>query len=251
MRLGWAGVNGGGVLHGWRGDSRLQEGWEIARQNHATIRPVLTYDPDAAVAHLCKKDLTLARVIDTIGPFSLEPRAGIFRTLARAIFFQQLAGPAARAIMNRALEAMGVDDETAMTPQHVLSTEDKALRAAGLSRQKTTYLRNLADKFASGELGEDEFVSLDDDGVIARATLVKGIGRWTAEMLLIFSLGRPDVLPVDDLGVRRGFEQTYGLDDLPKPEEMRRIAEPWRPYRSAGTWYMWRCLGVALPEEGR
>ena len=212
---------------------------------------MLTYDTDAAVAHLRKTDLTLAHVIDTSGHFTLEPRDGIFRSLARAIFFQQLAGPAARAIMHRALEAMGVDDEKAMTPQHVLSTEDKALRAAGLSRQKMSYLRDLADKFASGELSEDEFASLDDEGVIARATLVKGIGRWTAEMLLIFSLGRPDVLPVDDLGVKRGFEQTYGLGDLPKPEEMLRIAEPWRPYRSAGTWYMWRCLGVALPEEGR
>ncbi len=236
---------GRGAFHG------SEEGWGIARKPHATIHPVLTYDTDAAVAHLRKADQTLAHVIDTIGPFTLEPRDGIFRSLARAIFFQQLAGPAARAIRHRALEAMGVGDEKAMTPQHVLSTEDKALRAAGLSRQKTTYLRNLADKFASGELSEDEFASLDDEGVIARATLVKGIGRWTAEMLLIFSLGRSDVLPVDDLGVRRGFQQTYGLDDLPKPEEMQRIAEPWRPYRSAGTWYMWRCLGVALPEEGR
>ncbi len=211
----------------------------------------LTYDPKEAVAHLSKADRTLAGVIKTVGPFTLEPRDGIYRSLARAIFFQQLAGPAARAIMNRALEAMGVDDETAMTPQHVLSTEDKALRAAGLSRQKTTYLRALADGFASGELNEDEFAALDDEEVIQRVTTVKGIGRWTAEMLLIFSLSRPNVLPVDDLGVRRGFEQTYGLDGLPSPDEMRRIAEPWRPYRSVGTWYMWRCLDVELPEEGR
>lgn len=212
---------------------------------------MLTYDPDAAVAHLRQTDQTLAHVIDTIGPFTLEPRDGIFRSLARAIFFQQLAGPAARAIMNRTLEALGTDERRYFTPQEFLTAGDEALRAAGLSRQKMSYLRDLADKFASGELSEDEFASLDDEKVIARATLVKGIGRWTAEMLLIFSLGRPDVLPVDDLGVRRGFQQTYGLGDLPKPDEMRRIAEPWRPYRSAGTWYMWRCLGVALPEEGR
>ena len=87
--------------------------------------------------------------------------------------------------------------------------------------------------------------------MIRKVTLVKGIGRWTAEMFLIFSLGRPDVLPVDDLGVRRGFQLAYGLPELAAAEEMRRIAEPWRPYRSAGTWYMWRSLGVALPEEGR
>ena len=212
---------------------------------------MLTYNPDAAVSHLRKTDLTLAHIIDTIGPFTLEPRDGIFRSLARAIFFQQLAGPAARAIMNRVLEALGTDDRRFFSPDEFLSATDEEIRSAGLSRQKLACLRDLADKFASGELSEDEFDSLGDEGVIARATLVKGIGRWTAEMLLIFSLGRPDVLPVDDLGVRRGFQQTYGMGDLPKPEEMQRIAEPWRPYRSVGTWYMWRSLGVALPEEGR
>ncbi|MFB3094177.1 MAG: DNA-3-methyladenine glycosylase, partial [Dehalococcoidia bacterium] len=106
-------------------------------------------------------------------------------------------------------------------------------------------------KFASGQLNEGEFAALKDEEVINRASSVKGIGRWTAEMFLIFSLGRPDVLPVDDIGVQRGFRQTYGLSGPPTPEEMQRIAEPWQPYRSVGTWYMWRCLGVALPEEGR
>ena len=211
----------------------------------------LTYDPKKAVAHLRKADRTLAGVIKTVGPFTLEPRDGIYRSLARAIFFQQLAGPAARAIMNRVLESLGTDDKRFFTPRQCLAASDEQLRAAGLSRQKTSYLRDLAEKFASGQLSESEFANLDDEEVIARATSVKGIGRWTAEMLLIFSLGRPDVLPVDDLGVRRGFELTYGIKDLVTPEEMRRIAEPWRPYRSAGTWYMWRCLGVELPEEGR
>ena len=141
-----------------------------ARQYHATIRPVLTYDPDAAVAHLRQTDQTLAHVIDTIGPFTLEPRDGIFRSLARAIFFQQLAGPAARAIMNRTLEALGTDERRYFTPQEFLTAGDEALRSAGLSRQKMSYLRDLADKFASGELSEDEFASLDDQGVIARAS---------------------------------------------------------------------------------
>ena len=113
------------------------------------------------------------------------------------------------------------------------------------------YLRDLADKFATGDLTEEDFHHLTDEEVIARASSVKGIGRWTAEMLLIFTLDRPDVLPVDDLGVRRGMQISYGLADLPKPDEMRRIAEPWQPYRSAGTWYMWRSLGVELPENGR
>ncbi len=212
---------------------------------------MLTYDPITAVAHLRAADPTLARIIEAIGPFTLEPRDGSFRSLSRAIFFQQLAGPAARAIMNRVLAVLGTDEERWYAPQQMLAASEEQLRAAGLSRQKTVYIRDIAEKFASGELGEDEFAQLDDEAVIHKVSTVKGIGRWTGEMFLIFSLGRPDVLPVDDLGVRRGIQITYGLPDLPKPDEMRRIAEPWRPYRSAGTWYMWRSLGVALPEQGR
>jgi DNA-3-methyladenine glycosylase II len=212
---------------------------------------VLTYDREAAVAHLRRVDPLLARVIDSIGPFTLEPMRGSYRSLARAIFFQQLAGPAARAIMKRVLDLLGTDDARFFTPEEFLTATDEDLRAAGLSRQKLAYLRDLADKFASGQLREDEFAHLDDEEVIQRVTSVKGIGRWTAEMFLIFSLGRPDVLPLDDLGVRRGFQQVYGLDGLASPEQMRTIAEPWRPFRSVGTWYMWRSLGVALPEEGR
>jgi 3-methyladenine DNA glycosylase/8-oxoguanine DNA glycosylase len=212
---------------------------------------VLTYDREAAVAHLRRADPVLARVIDSIGPFTLEPRSGSFAALARSIFFQQLAGPAARAILKRVLDLLGTDDERFFAPEQFLAATDEDLRAAGLSRQKLAYLRHLAEKFASGELREDEFTALDDEEVITRVASVKGIGRWTAEMFLIFSLGRPDVLPVDDLGVRRGFQQTYGLDGPPSPEQMRSIAETWRPFRTMGTWYMWRSLGVALPEQGR
>jgi len=211
----------------------------------------LTYDAEAAVAHLVEADPVLARVIAAIGPFTMEPRDGAFRSLARAIFFQQLAGPAARAIMNRVLALLDTDEERWYAPERLLAASDEELRAAGLSRQKMAYLRDLSDKFASGALGEEDFALLDDEAVIERVSSVKGIGRWTGEMFLIFSLGRPDVLPVDDLGVRRGMQITYGLPDLPKPDEMRRVAEPWRPYRSAGTWYMWRSLGVELPEDGR
>ena len=211
----------------------------------------LTYDPESAVTHLRSGDAMLAGVIDAIGPFTMEPRDGAFRQLSRAIFFQQLAGPAARAIMNRVLAALGTDEERWYAPQQMLAASEDQLRAAGLSRQKTVYIRDVADKFASGDLSEDEFAHLDDEAVIQKVSMVKGIGRWTGEMFLIFSLGRPDVLPVDDLGVRRGMQVTYGLADLPKPDEMRRIAEPWQPYRSVGTWYMWRSLGVALPEQGR
>jgi DNA-3-methyladenine glycosylase II len=211
----------------------------------------LDYDPDAAVAHLRAADITLARVIEGVGPLTLEPRDGAFRMLSRAIFFQQLAGPAARAILGRVLASLGADEDSWYEPAAFLAASDDQLRAAGLSRQKMAYLRDLAEKFASGELSEGVLHEFDDEGVIKRVSAVKGIGRWTGEMFLIFSLGRPDVLPVDDLGVRRGMQIAYGLPDLPKPDEMRTIAEPWRPYRSAGTWYMWRSLGVALPEQGR
>jgi 3-methyladenine DNA glycosylase/8-oxoguanine DNA glycosylase len=211
----------------------------------------LEYDPHAAITHLRAADATLARVIEEVGPLTLEPRDGAFRMLSRAIFFQQLAGPAARAILGRVLTTLGTDEDNWYAPAQLLAASDERLRGAGLSRQKMVYLRDLADKFASGELSEGVLHEFDDEEVIKRVSAVKGIGRWTGEMFLIFSLGRPDVLPVDDLGVRRGMQITYGLVDLPKPDEMRSIAEPWRPYRSAGTWYMWRSLGVALPEQGR
>jgi DNA-3-methyladenine glycosylase II len=212
---------------------------------------MLKYDAAEAVDHLKGADPVLARVIEQVGRFTLEPREGTFRMLSRAIFFQQLAGPAARAILGRVLATLGADEENWYTPAAFLNATDEQLRTAGLSRQKLAYLRDLAAKFASGELSEDGFEELDDEQVIAKVSAVKGIGRWTGEMFLIFSLGRPDVLPVDDLGVRKGMQIAYGLPELPKPDEMRRIAEPWMPYRSAGTWYMWRALGVDLPEQGR
>ncbi len=208
---------------------------------------MLTYDPEAATTHLRKVDPILAGVIGLVGPFFLQTRDGAFRSLAQAIFFQQLAGPAARAIMLRVLARLGADEERFFTPARFLGAPDEDLRGAGLSRQKVSYLRDLSRRFVTGELKEDELPELDDEGVIKAVSAVKGIGRWTAEMFLIFSLGRPDVLPVDDLGVRRGFQRVYALDHLPSAEEMQRIAEPWRPYRSAGTWYMWRAIAIDLP----
>ncbi len=146
---------------------------------------MLRYDPEAAVDHLRKADPTLARVIDSVGPFAMEPRDGSFRSLARAIFFQQLAGAAARAIMYRVLEALGTDDKRFFTPEQFIAATDEQLRPAGLSRQKLACLRDLSEKFASGQLNEGEFASLEDEEVINRASSVKGIGRWTAEMFLV------------------------------------------------------------------
>ena len=151
----------------------------------ATIRPVLTYDPEAAVAHLRRADPVLARVIGSIGPFTMEQRDGSFRSLARAIFFQQLAGPAARAIMNRVLATLDSDDKRFFTPEQLLAASDEQLRSAGLSRQKLAYLRDLSEKFAGGELSEHEFAAEEDEEVIRRVISVKGVGRWTAEMFLV------------------------------------------------------------------
>jgi len=211
----------------------------------------LTYDPHEAVAHVSAADPRLASIIESVGPLTIESRGTAFQTLGRAIFFQQLAGPAARAIMGRTLKVLETDEERWYAPEEFLAAKEEDLRGAGLSRQKLVYLQDLSSKFASGELSNDDFPHLDDEEVIEKASSVKGIGRWTAEMYLMFSLGRPDVLPVDDLGVRRGMQITYDLSDMPKPAEMREIAEPWRPYRSAGTWYMWRALGIDVPEQGR
>jgi len=192
-------------------------------------------------------DPVLARMMDLVGPFSLQTRDGAFRSLAQAVFFQQLAGPAARAIMLRVLARLGTDEARFFTPERFLAAPDEELRSAGLSRQKVSYLRDLSRRFVTGELKEDELAQLDDEGVVRAVSAVKGIGRWTAEMFLIFSLGRPDVLPVDDLGVRRGFQRVYSFDHLPNADEMRQVAEPWRPYRSPGTWYMWRAIAIDLP----
>jgi len=205
---------------------------------------MLTYDAEAAVDHLRGADSTLAAVIEGVGPFTLEPRDGAFRMLSRAIFFQQLAGPAARAILGRVLATLGADEDNWYEPAALLSASDEQLRTAGLSRQKMAYLRDLAEKFASGLLSEDGFEDLDDEEVIQRVSAVKGIGRWTAEMVLMFTLGRPDVLPVDDYGFKRAVQIAYKMRAPPKPDRLTKLAEPWRPYRTVGTWYMWQSLSA-------
>ena len=130
-----------------------------------------------------------------------------------------------------------------------MATADEALRGAGLSRQKTGYLRDLAHKFSDGAIDAAALPSLSDDQVVAHVTRINGIGRWTAEMLLMFCLGRPDVLPVDDLGLRRAAQRAYGLPELPKTIDLERLAEPWRPHRSVATWYLWRSLAGGVAEE--
>jgi 3-methyladenine DNA glycosylase/8-oxoguanine DNA glycosylase len=197
----------------------------------------LPYDADAARRHISRRDRVMRGVIRQVGPIELELRGAPYETLMRALLYQQLAGAAAAAIERRFHAIYGGRPPQ---PEELLATPEADLKAAGLSRQKLGYLRSLAEHCMNGGLTLRSLGRAPDDVVIERVTAIKGVGRWTADMLLMFCLGRPDVLPVGDLGVRRGVQVAYNLEDLPDPATMERIAKPWRPYRSAGAWYLWR-----------
>ncbi|MFI5396280.1 MAG: DNA-3-methyladenine glycosylase family protein [Candidatus Binatia bacterium] len=202
---------------------------------------------EAGVQHLRRVDIRLAEVIDRAGPCMLRPRQQIYRSLFRAVLYQQLAGSAAAAIKRRVCAPFG---GRIPAPAEFLRAADEPLLRAGLSRQKLSYLRDLAAAFAEGRLRAQRLARLPDDEIITAVTAVRGIGEWTAHMLLIFSLGRPDVLPVGDYGVRKGMQRLYRLRNLPEPRTMERIAAPWRPYRSIASWYVWRSIDVAVPDDG-
>lgn len=197
----------------------------------------LPYDREAARKHLLRADPVMKGIVKNVGPFELELRGQPYESLVRGLLYQQLAGAAAAAIERRFLALYGGRQPT---PAELLATSPEQLRAAGLSRQKTSYLFSLAEHFANGTLADRALLRASDEDAIELVTQVKGIGRWTADMLLMFCLGRSDVLPVGDLGVRSAMRKAYGLDDLPIPATMEEIAAPWRPYRSAGAWYLWR-----------
>ncbi len=200
----------------------------------------------SAVLHLKKSDPVLRRLIVRAGPcgLPLEREANQFGALVDAIIYQQLAYKAAQTIATRfrALFARpgGNPRGRLPRPEELLRTSRSKLRAAGLSRQKIGYLRDLAAQASRGALKLGRFAKTPDEGVIENLTQVKGIGRWTAEMFLIFSLGRPDVLPVGDLGLQYGIKEVYGLRALPSARKIEGMAEPWRPYRSVATWYLWK-----------
>ena len=199
----------------------------------------LAYSVEDATDHLRRADPVLARVMDRFGPFKLEPRSEPYVSLIRSIMFQQLARPAASAILRRLL-ALYSNDSRVPGPLELLATTDEQFRLAGVSRQKAGYLRDLASHVAEGTLDFDSINHLADQEIIVRLTTVKGIGEWTAHMFLMFDLGRPDVLPIGDLGVRKGMRLTYHLEQTPTPADARVIGDPWAPYRSVGSWYMWR-----------
>ena len=203
----------------------------------------LPYDLEAAIRAIRESDPRLARVIDAHGACMLVSNgAGTpFAALARSIVYQQLAGKAAAAIHGRVLDIY--KPRRILRPEDVLATTDERLREAGLSRAKTVALKDLAQKTEDGVVPSWAALRrLDDEEIIARITTVRGIGRWTVEMLLIFHLGRPDVLPVSDYGVRKGFQRTFRKRALPTPRELTKHGERWRPYRSVASWYLWRAL---------
>ena len=191
----------------------------------------------AAIRHL-KKDRKLAKVIDQVGSYNLPITKNPYESLVEAIITQQLSGKAADSISARFRDIYGKFPK----PADVLRTSDGKLRKAGLSYMKVSYIKDLSNKVESKELRLSYMKNLTDEEVIEQLTIVKGIGRWTAEMFLIFSLGRQDVLPVGDLGLKKGIQKLYSLSELPEKEEMEKIAQKWRPYRSVATWYLWRSL---------
>lgn len=200
----------------------------------------------AALRHLRRVDPVLAEIIGQVGRYRMVRRPERFQALVRAIIFQQLAGRAAQAIYDRFAGLFpGVRFPS---PHQVLAAEYAALRGAGLSRQKVLYILDLARHVADDQLNFRRFARMDDEEIIADLTRVMGIGRWTAEMFLMFNLGRPDVLPVDDLGVRNAVFKAYRMKQPPTPKALRELGERWRPYRSVAVWYLWQSTRLVLPD---
>jgi DNA-3-methyladenine glycosylase II len=200
-----------------------------------------------AVAHLKRVDPILGDVIDRVGPYLIPRPPERFRALVRAIIFQQLAGRAAQTIFDRFVRQVG--GKRFPTPALVLAATDEALRAAGLSRGKMVYVRDLATHVNNRTLNFHRHARMTDDEIIVDLTRVRGIGRWTAEMFLMFNLHRPDVLPVGDLGVRNAVGRLYGMSEPPAPKELHEFGERWRPYRSVASWYLWQSLRIVTPGD--
>jgi len=193
-----------------------------------------------AILHLKKSDPVLALIIEQVGPCKMNYDEPAFASLAEAIVYQQLHGKAAATIFKRLTDLAGLP----LMPKGILKLSEAQMRGAGLSGQKLSYLRDLATKTQSGELDFSGLAELPDEEVIKHLTQVKGIGVWTAHMFLMFSLRRPDVLPVGDLGIQMAMRKHYRKRKLPKPAQMEKIAKLWSPYRSVACWYLWRSLDI-------
>jgi DNA-3-methyladenine glycosylase II len=200
------------------------------------------YDPLEAVRHLSCVDSTLANLMRRASPFTMQLRRmhNPFEALARNIIYQQLHGTAAAAIHRRVLELFG---KSRLRPRDILAASEEQLRGAELSGAKFAALKDLAAKTLDGTVTTlARLRRMGDEEIIERLTRVRGVGRWTVEMLLMFRLGRADLLPTGDYAVRKGFALVYGLKELPKPKELEAYGERWRPFRSVANWYMWRAL---------
>jgi 3-methyladenine DNA glycosylase/8-oxoguanine DNA glycosylase len=221
-------------------------------------------DYAAAIAHLSGADKKLAKIIAKAGPCYLQPEntQSIFESLLESIIYQQLNGRAAATITERVKALFPGEPHRIKTrhgvqagfpsPEQVLAATPELLRSAGLSQNKMLAIRDLAAKALDGTVPAVRAAhKMSDDALVEHLTTVRGIGRWTVEMLLIFRLGRPDVLAVDDYGVRRGFAKMHLMDELPKPKELQALGEKWRPHRSVACWYLWRAADMKdLPEPG-
>jgi DNA-3-methyladenine glycosylase II len=196
-----------------------------------------------AEKHLARRDPILKQLIRKVGACALQANPNHFVVLTKSIVSQQLSFKAAATIHGRLLAST---KGAQLTPAALLALSEEVLQAAGLSRAKRASLRDLATKAHAGGLAFLEKGEIADEEVITRLVEIKGIGRWTAEMFLIFSLGRLDVLPVADLGLRAGVQQVYGLKELPEKDQLEIIAKPWQPYRSIATWYIWRSRAFAV-----
>lgn len=187
----------------------------------------------------------MARLIHAIGPYEgdMRPAHSPFESICESIVYQQLSGKAAGTIYARFRELSNPDEP--LDPAHIATFPDELLRSVGLSRAKTTAIKDLAAKTLEGVVpSQAQLEQLSDHEIIDRLTSVKGVGPWTVKMYLMFRLGRPDVLPHTDLGIQKGLMKTYGLDELPTPKLVEEMAEPWRPYRTLASWYLWRSLEI-------
>ena len=193
-----------------------------------------------AIDHLKKSDPVLAQIIERVGPCRMEFGEPTFHSLAEAILYQQLNGKAAVTIFNRFAALAG----NPLTPPGILKLTDAQMREVGLSRQKTSYLRDLSEKTQAGLLEFARMPQMAEEDVIAHLTQVKGVGVWTAHMFLMFTLRRPDILPTGDYGVQAAMKKYYKKRKWPKPDVMDKIAKPWAPYRSIACWYLWKSLDM-------
>lgn len=196
-----------------------------------------------ALQHLLRVDKVLARVIKKVGPCPLAPRRGVppYQALVKSVTYQQLNGRAAETIFGRLLALFPGSKFPA--PDDIVAAPDEKLRSAGLSRAKTAAIKDIAAKTLDGVVPTRRAIAkMSDREILERLTIIRGVGPWTVEMLLMFTLGRPDVLPATDYGVRTGFARVYGLKELPSPKELIAHGERWQPHRSVASWYLWRAL---------